>query len=172
MAKVTNDLVSGKMRPRDVAVVAAIAKRNLSKPDPVAAPPTDVEQWGDELERRLEERYGDQADLALHVALQWLEQGDRDLEDPTIADLSVDELMAHLDSLGDLLEWRTRHDAERTAAWQAQLERNKVVAEQARLAVLTEEDRLLLEAAEQWLAQQAIGIDATDRLDDLMATEP
>jgi hypothetical protein len=47
MARVTSDLASGRMKPRDVAVVAAIARRNLSKPERPADARRPIDILGD-----------------------------------------------------------------------------------------------------------------------------
>lgn len=124
IAKVTSDLASGKMRPRDVAVVAAIAKRNLTKPDPMVAKQTDVEAWSDELSARLDKTYDpDDVPIAFAAVVEWLESRDPDTEGP-----SVDDVLSHVQSLGDLDEWWERRHIETTLRYQAQLAKNEAVA--------------------------------------------
>jgi hypothetical protein len=140
MARVGSALSTGNVRPKDAAVIAGIAQRNVREPEEPPEPPTAVESWGDDLEAALDAKYGDDADLAM-MAL---------LDAPDDVDWTADPL-GYLATLGDLREWRDRHDAAVRAQWQAQLIVNQQAAEQARLDALDAETRSLVEAAERWL---------------------
>lgn len=103
-------LATGRVTAIQAATIAGIAQRNVSKPEPPPAPPTEAEQWGHDLEAALLNHHKGHAELAMIAILEWLEELDPDGPTP-----SVEECIAHLEGLGDLVEWRARRTAERHA---------------------------------------------------------
>lgn len=152
IAKVTGDLASGKMRPRDMAVVAAIAKRNLTKPAERPVAPTDVESWADQLEARLHLTYGNSRfeEIAIIALLVAWDGGDMASPSP-----SVQEAMAYVKGLGDLDRWLKRRDNHRREAVAVQIAANREVAAAATRAMLGAETAALLPAAEAYLGEHA-----------------
>jgi len=165
-ARVAHDLASGKMTTVASATVAAIAQRNEIAAPPPAPPPTRVEQWGDEVEAALDEKYGPDGDLALLAAMDFLAtldtvDGAHLIDQPEAVGAgrplpvpSIPELVA-LDGIGDLHEWRRARQAASVEAMHRQLKANRAQAEASISAMLDAETRALIEAAERWLSLQA-----------------
>lgn len=144
MAKVTSALASGKVRPKDAAVIAGIASRNIREPKPEPDPKTDAETLVDRWLEEVDAIFPDQADLALTALIAGhdeipLEEYEARFEDP----------IAYLRSLGDLEEWDTRRKAEREAAYKTQIEANRTAAAAYTTRVLDEETQALVAAAEE-----------------------
>lgn len=139
-ARLMERLTGPRVTVAELATAKGIAERNLRDAPPPPEPVSDVEQWGDDLERRLDQAYGKDADLALVTALEWL---DTLTEAP-----SVDAVLAHLASIPDLHAWRAARDAERGQAVLDQLERNRAIADEWALKALDDETQALLAAAE------------------------
>jgi hypothetical protein len=150
-ATVTADLVAGRIHGVQAMTVAGIARRHIAKPPPPPDPETAAQQDFDRMLRELDpdERY----DLSL-VCMALIHAPEAaDVSDPVAY---VNGLIA---SHGSLEVWRDWQAAEDERRLEAQLERNRISRDaaiaSARQAMLDNETRSLLAAAEAFLRQPA-----------------
>jgi hypothetical protein len=116
-------LLGGKVRPKDAAVIGAIATRYAAKPEPMAEPATPEDAWGDAADAALLKHHKGHAPIAMVAIIEWLAELDQDGPAP-----AVPQCLDHLEGLGDLQHWRARRDAERHAADFVTRERVRVAA--------------------------------------------
>jgi hypothetical protein len=144
MARVSTALAGNSVRPKDAAVIAAIASRNIRDKPPEPEPPTEAQTYWDEFLAAVQERWPGQVDLAMVALIKRYDGlGEQDT--------TYGEDWAYLESLGDLEEWRERDRQEERARMEAQLELNRQATSAAQLAALDAETRDLVAAAEAWL---------------------
>jgi hypothetical protein len=139
LSKVNVALVGGHVRPKDAAVIAAIASRNIREPAPPAEPRTPEDEAYDAFVTELEARYPEPH--LEHLALVALI---RCPEPPA-------DRWAYLESLGDLEAWDAQRRIDDHARLDAQLAANRSAAEAAQVAALDAETQALVAAAEAWL---------------------
>ena len=110
-SQVAERLASGKVHPRDAAIIAGIADRNTRKPEPQPEPEGDpeAEAWTDALLVALEARYPSVDPIdSLGYAMTWLDGAG---EEPWIDDPA--QLVARLPA--DWSAWLADRDAARAA---------------------------------------------------------
>lgn len=151
IAKVTSAVASGKMRPRDMAVVAGIATRNLARASEPVAPPSEVETVADALIAAMETDYpgtNPSLPLVLLVHASYL-SGDEVMDDPIAV---LNELLATHGSFEAAREWMHAEDHRRMVA---QLARNRQIARDWLLKPLDPAARAILAAGEAFLEETA-----------------
>jgi hypothetical protein len=159
MAKVASALAGNKVRPKDAAVIAGIASRNVRERPPEAPQTEDDiarDAWTAELDRRYPDR--NLACLALMALIRRhdehgcpMPENDRE---PEPCREPLDDEWAYLESLGDLREWHERVMTDDHAAMERQLEANRKAARAYQTKVLDAEMVALVEAAEAFLTEQ------------------
>lgn len=157
MARVGSALAGGTVRPKDAAVIAGIAARNIREPKP-EEPRTPEQDAYDAFVAELEARYPDpdQEHLAV-VALLRHHHGHGCMADdqgnyPPCPD-PIPDAWAYLESLGDLEAWRAAADARQRAAMDHWQRRRQEVRAEWEQRSLDDETRALLAAAEAYLAE-------------------
>lgn len=154
LARVGAALSSGKVRPKDAAVIAGIAQRNMRDPEPTPEPPTEADEWVGQLMAALEARYTEhEVDCILDVLIRDdMRAFDQVDEETGLTDLTdIPSILAWVESIGDPEAWIEADRQARHDAMEAQLAANRNAAETARLATLDAETARLLAAAEAWL---------------------
>jgi hypothetical protein len=169
-ASVTADLVAGRIRGVQAMTVAGIARRHIAKPPPQPDPQTSVQEAIDELEAIMADVYPETdlhdilAILLAHERLSGTVTVGTDNPDPDVSGEAViaswletlDRLIKEHGSLKAAQEWQHAEDRRRL---DEQLERNRINSERAiassRQAMLDNETRSILAAAEMWLRESA-----------------
>jgi hypothetical protein len=146
------DIAEGKNRGRLSTHVGILMDKvaRYYRPAAPVDPPTEAEQWGDDLEQALHAQYGKDATLALALALPWFEAMPEDAEGPSVADT-----LAHIASLEPLHETRQRRAAEDHEAMLTQLQRNREIAAEWTRRSLGAETQARQAEAETSLAARA-----------------
>ena len=142
-SQVAADLVAGRVKPTQAAIIAGIAERNATKPEPPPDPET-AEKLA--LDARLRELSKDERhDLSLVlVAL---------LRAPEPPDDPVAYIAALVAEHGSLEAWRAWLRVQDDEARAVQMAKNRAAAASAAQQVLDAETRDLLAAAETWIRE-------------------
>lgn len=140
-SQVAASLASGKVRPKDAAVIAAIASRNAAKPPTELDPETDEDEqfWA-----ALVEQFGDHAHLALIASI-------RRMEDEPDADAKA--VWEWVTSIPDLPAWREERMRADHDRMEAQLELNRQAAAAFTQRALDSETEALIAQAEAYLTE-------------------
>ena len=148
-SRVASKLAEGKVSARDAAIIAGIAQRNTTKPEPEPASSED-----DAYIAALEEQFGEHVDLALIASIRRLTELGYGNDDPVPADveLAVWEWVA---AIPDLPAWQVEYREQDRRRYLEQLEANQL----AKQALLTTAERVeteaILAAAEAYLKENA-----------------